>query len=111
MLAVGILGFPSVVVFFVLVFGSVIRQQWRNAVARKEEVERLLVLASEEAAMAEIESTVEYVSVPILKQYHQCAVCYCPTTTRCSRCKAIRYWLVLASFISIYLFIFIWVES
>lgn len=25
----------------------------------------------------------------------QCAVCFCPTTRRCARCKAVRYWYVL----------------
>lgn len=26
------------------------------------------------------------------KVQYQCAVCFSPTTTRCSKCKAVRYW-------------------
>ncbi|XP_076893955.1 ubiquitin carboxyl-terminal hydrolase 17-like isoform X1 [Bidens hawaiensis] len=35
-------------------------------------------------------ATPAYSSVPLSSQY-QCAVCFCPTTTRCAKCKAVRY--------------------
>ncbi|XP_011013097.1 PREDICTED: ubiquitin carboxyl-terminal hydrolase 17-like isoform X2 [Populus euphratica] len=67
------------------------RCKWRGAVARKEEIKRLLVLAAEEAARAEFEAAASYGTVPVLTNNYQCAVCFCPTTTRCARCKAVRY--------------------
>lgn len=106
MLVGGDLGFPYlvlvvVVVLFVPVIGFVVRRKWRHAAARREEIKRLLVLASEEAARAELEATVGYsvstatsaaaASSVSLKPQYQCAVCFCPTTTRCSKCKAVRY--------------------
>ncbi|KAJ9545362.1 hypothetical protein OSB04_025069 [Centaurea solstitialis] len=139
------LGLPNlvvlVVVFLVLpAIGFVIRQKWRHAEARREEIKRLLVLASEEAARAEIEANQGYfytatasssvpasdsgwvpasdsgwvpapesawvptaksawippttTSVPLVstvKPPYQCAVCFSPTSTRCAKCKAVRY--------------------
>ncbi len=98
-----LLGFPSLVVLFFTVIGFVIRRKWRLAMARKAEIKRLLVLAAEEAARAELEVSSGYgyrhgyvadpasAVAPISTSY-QCAVCYSPTTTRCARCKAVRYW-------------------
>uniref|UniRef100_A0A2P2L7B9 Ubiquitin carboxyl-terminal hydrolase 16-like n=1 Tax=Rhizophora mucronata TaxID=61149 RepID=A0A2P2L7B9_RHIMU len=96
MLLAGDLGFSSLVLVVCLVFpvaSLVIRRKWRLSVARTEEVRRLLVLASEEAARAELEATISHaaVSVPVSPNNYQCAVCYCPTTTRCARCKSVRY--------------------
>lgn len=97
-----LLGFPSLVVLFFTVIGFVIRRKWRLAMARKAEIKRLLVLAAEEAARAELEVSSGYgyrhgyvadsasAVAPISTSY-QCAVCYSPTTTRCARCKAVRY--------------------
>ncbi|KAL1308786.1 hypothetical protein HN51_050804 [Arachis hypogaea] len=99
------LGFsPSLVLVLLVCFvfpaiGLVVRHKWRLAVARSEEVRRLLVLAAEEAARAESEATYQYfdgadVSAPTSAapaKSNQCAVCFCPTTTRCSRCKAVHY--------------------
>ncbi|PON63476.1 Ubiquitinyl hydrolase [Parasponia andersonii] len=94
MLVAGALGFHSLVIvvcFLVPVaIGFVLRRKWRLAVARKEEIRRLVILASEEAARAELEAAAEYrVVSPV--SLNQCAVCYFPTTTRCARCKAVRY--------------------
>ncbi|KAG2698777.1 hypothetical protein I3760_07G164200 [Carya illinoinensis] len=93
------LGFPGLVLVACLVapvIGFIIRRKWQHALARKEEIKRLLVLASDEAARAELEATAGYGfgvdrAVPISTSYYQCAVCYSPTTTRCARCKAVRY--------------------
>ncbi|XP_009609184.1 ubiquitin carboxyl-terminal hydrolase 17 [Nicotiana tomentosiformis] len=66
MLVGGDLGFLSslVVAAFVAVFGPVlgfvVRRKWRRSVARREEIKRLLVLASEEAARAELLAAEEY---------------------------------------------------
>ncbi|XP_023748529.1 ubiquitin carboxyl-terminal hydrolase 17 [Lactuca sativa] len=138
------LGLPNLVVLvavFVIfpVIGFVIRRKLQHAAARNEEIKKLLILASEEAARAEIEATEGYffttnthtsipspdsawvpapesawvpapesawvpapesawvppkTSVPIvssLKPPYQCAVCFSPTSTRCAKCKAVRY--------------------
>ncbi|XP_043709597.1 ubiquitin carboxyl-terminal hydrolase 17-like isoform X2 [Telopea speciosissima] len=80
-------------VFPVLGLGFFVRRKWRLAVARREDIMRRAVLASEEAVRAELEAAAEFgvaVSVSVARPF-QCAVCYCPTTTRCSRCKAVRY--------------------
>ncbi|KAK8624234.1 hypothetical protein V6N13_065585 [Hibiscus sabdariffa] len=94
MLLVGDLGFSSLVLVVLLVLpliGFFVRRKWRLSVAKQAEIQRLLILASEETARAELEATVGYGAVSISRNYHQCAVCYCPTTTRCARCKAVRY--------------------
>lgn len=103
MLAQGIYYYFNLVISFLclvglfspVVIGYVIRRKCRLAAARKEEIKRLLVLASEEAARAELESSSGYnnigaVSISSSPPY-QCAVCYFPTTTRCAQCKAVRY--------------------
>lgn len=108
-----ILGFQSLFLVFIAAIGFFIRRKWLLSVARKAEIKRLLVLAAEEAARAELEASAGYgysysysyshspspadsvsaaaSAAPISTNY-QCAVCYSPTTTRCARCKAIRYW-------------------
>ena len=95
------LGFPSLVVVLlacvvVPAIGFVVRLKWRRAVARAEEVRRLLVLAAEESARAESEAAYQYYdgAVSVAAKSNQCAVCFCPTTTRCARCKAVHYWYV-----------------
>ncbi|KAJ4963302.1 hypothetical protein NE237_023241 [Protea cynaroides] len=102
MLVSGNLGFTDLILvsfFFVVVpvfvVGFIIRRKWRLAVARREEIKRLVVLASEEAARAEFEAAVEYgaavsVARSVPRQF-ECAICFCPTTKSCSRCKAVRY--------------------
>lgn len=83
------LGFCPVIWF-------VVSRKWRRASARAEEIKRLLVLASEEAAKAEIEVNSGYAysfseSVSPHPSIYRCAVCFFPTTTRCARCKSVRY--------------------
>ncbi|KAF3439217.1 hypothetical protein FNV43_RR17492 [Rhamnella rubrinervis] len=90
MLVPGIVGLRSLLLVFVLVAFLLIRRKWRNAVAKKEEIMRLVAMASEEAAMAEVEATSVYDSVLPPRPF-QCVICYCPTTMRCSQCKAVRY--------------------
>lgn len=95
MLFIWDLGFPSLVLVLSLLLpliGFFVRRKWQFSVARQAEIKRLLILASEEAARVELEATIEYGTVSISRNYHQCAVCYCPTTTRCARCKGVRYW-------------------
>ncbi|PON38803.1 Ubiquitinyl hydrolase [Parasponia andersonii] len=90
MLVSGILGFHGLLFSFLLVAFALIRRKWRNDAAKEEEVLRLLAMASEESAMAEVEFTALYDPV-VAPRPHQCAVCYSPTTMRCSQCKSVRY--------------------
>lgn len=88
------LGFRVAALFIFVVFpaiGFVIRRKWRLAVARKEEINRLLVLASEEAARAELEATIGYTAAVPAPLYRQCPVCFVPASNRCARCKSVYY--------------------
>uniref|UniRef100_A0A6N2MGW4 USP domain-containing protein n=1 Tax=Salix viminalis TaxID=40686 RepID=A0A6N2MGW4_SALVM len=82
----GDLGFSSLVVlvFCVVVIPVgwfVIRCKWLGAVARKEEIKRLMVLAAEEAARAEFEATVSSGKCQIIhwRQGHKEECCPPPT--------------------------------
>ncbi|KAI9165768.1 hypothetical protein LWI28_020069 [Acer negundo] len=88
MLVPGILGFQGLLFISLFLFFLFIRQKWKNAEARKAEIAQLLAVAAEESFMAEVEFANQYIPMPKL---YQCAVCFSPTTTRCSRCKAVRY--------------------
>nr|XP_010942663.1 ubiquitin carboxyl-terminal hydrolase 17 [Elaeis guineensis] len=94
----GDLGRAGAALVLVLVVGPVlalvVRRRWRLAVARQEEVRRLVLLAAEEAERAEMEAALAYAAEPAAVEAPArpvCAVCFSPTTTRCSRCKAVRY--------------------
>jgi ubiquitin carboxyl-terminal hydrolase 36/42 len=95
--ALAILGFQSLLFAVVLASFFAIRHKWKNAAAKKEEIMRLVAMASQEAAMAEFQATTLYAPVPVSSPYH-CAVCFSQTTMRCSKCKSVRYWFVLLSF-------------
>lgn len=100
MLLAGVLGFQNLVLAVCLavpVIVLVARRKWQLSVARNEEIKRLLILASEESARAELEAAVEYGSAVVTVSPNQCAVCFFPTTTRCARCKAVRYWYVIST--------------
>lgn len=98
MLLVLDLGLSSLVLVISLLaiplVGFVVRRQWRLAALRREEIRRLLIHASEEAARVEREASVEFSFAPVVANSFYCPVCYCPALTRCSRCKAVRYWYV-----------------
>lgn len=74
-----------------LLVGFVILRKWkRDRTAKRAEIRKLLRLAEEEAARVEAEAVVEYTYSAAVTPL-QCAVCFSPTTTRCSRCKAVKY--------------------
>jgi len=98
MLVPGDLGFRVAAFFIFVVFpaiGFVVRRRWRLAVARREEINRLLVLAAEEAARAELEATIGYTATVPAPLYRQCPVCLVPASNRCARCKSVYYWYVV----------------
>ncbi|XP_074579330.1 ubiquitin carboxyl-terminal hydrolase 17-like isoform X2 [Curcuma longa] len=95
------LGFSVVALVVFLLLLLLARRWWRRAGARRAEVMRLALLAAEEAAQAEEESSRVALGCRRLfpaaaggvagPRLGVCAVCHCPTTTRCSRCKAVKY--------------------
>lgn len=88
------LGFRVAVFFLFVVFPAiffVFRRKWRLAEARREEINRLLVLASEEAARVELEATFGYTATIPVPFHRQCPVCYAPASNRCARCKSVYY--------------------
>jgi ubiquitin carboxyl-terminal hydrolase 36/42 len=106
MLIFEILGLQGFVYLFLLLGFVVIRYVWKNAETKKEDVMMLVQdTAAEMEAYADspsfsatyddsnLNSISNSNSVPVSELY-QCAVCYSPTTMRCSRCKAVRYWFV-----------------
>ena len=94
------LGLNGLLCGLVLAAFLAIRRRWRSAAAREDEVMQLLAMASDETAMAVAEAELAAASIPggvapPPPPFH-CAVCYCPTTMRCSQCKSVRYWFVLS---------------
>ncbi|KAH9309646.1 hypothetical protein KI387_037557, partial [Taxus chinensis] len=69
--------------------------KWKSSASRKAKIRKLLLLVAEEAGKAEAEAkaaAADYTTTStMLDRLNQCAVCFGPTTSRCSRCKAVRY--------------------
>ncbi|XP_022879668.1 ubiquitin carboxyl-terminal hydrolase 17-like isoform X1 [Olea europaea var. sylvestris] len=86
-----------IIVGILLIFCLVVCQKWKNATAKREEILGLVTMASEkEAEIADIIAVEDFKSSPLpppvrIEKRYYCAVCLCPTTTRCSQCKAVRY--------------------
>lgn len=94
-----VLGFQGVVYVFLLVGFLVARCMWRNnnGEDRKEEIFRLVdsgMASSHEGGLVEMEASSVESSFGKGSNGFQCVVCYSPTTMRCSKCKAVRYWFV-----------------
>ncbi|KAF6167473.1 hypothetical protein GIB67_031674 [Kingdonia uniflora] len=65
---------------------------WNESAKKKERISLLAKMASEEALRVEAMGNVsiEPSGFPV-DSFHECARCSSPATTRCSRCKAVRY--------------------
>lgn len=84
---------PVISLLLLPLIGFVVaRRKWRLAALRREEIRRLVIHASEEAARVELEASAEFSFVPVTTNSFYCPVCFSPALTRCSRCKAVRYW-------------------
>lgn len=104
-LLLGLPGPAHLLLLFFFVFcaapavGFAVRRRLRIDAARRDEVLRLAAFAAEESDRAEREAALEYyaecAAAAVAAPRHQCAVCFRPTTTRCARCKAVRYWSVI----------------
>ncbi|MBA0861065.1 hypothetical protein Goshw_024046 [Gossypium schwendimanii] len=67
--------------------------KWSEASKKQEQISLLAQLAAEEALRAETMAAASVIPlVPSSKNVlHACAWCFGPATTRCSRCKAVKY--------------------
>ncbi|XP_052887301.1 ubiquitin carboxyl-terminal hydrolase 15-like isoform X2 [Gossypium arboreum] len=67
--------------------------KWSEVSKKRDKVSLLAHLAAEEALRAETMAAASVIPVvPVPKKgLHVCARCFGPSTTRCSRCKAVRY--------------------
>ncbi|OVA13464.1 Ubiquitin carboxyl-terminal hydrolases family 2 [Macleaya cordata] len=67
--------------------------KWNEVAKKKERISLLAQLAAEEALRAEALATASVIPVEISSKtgFHVCARCFGPATTRCSRCKSVRY--------------------
>ncbi|PPR93511.1 hypothetical protein GOBAR_AA27167 [Gossypium barbadense] len=67
--------------------------KWSEASKKQEQISLLAQLAAEEALRAEAMAAASVIPlVPSSKNgLHACAWCFGPATTRCSRCKAVKY--------------------
>lgn len=72
--------------------------KWSEVSKKREKVSLLAHLAAEEALRAETMAAASVIPVvPVPKKgLHVCARCFGPATTRCSRCKAVRYWYIIS---------------
>jgi hypothetical protein len=71
-------------------------QQARKRAERYKDARRLQSLAAEEPRREEEQANAEYKSMLATSV---CTVCLNPSTKKCSRCKAVRYWYIsLSSF-------------
>lgn len=113
------LGFAVVALALCLLLMLLVRRRWRRTEARRAEVMRLALLAAEESVQAEE----EYLRVVLGRggimpaaesgvaglRLGVCAVCDSPTTMRCSRCKAVRYWFVVFNSVNLEIIGLLWV--
>lgn len=71
--------------------------KWSEATKKRERISLLAQVVAEEALRAETMAAAN--AVPFMASsksgFHACARCFAPATTRCSRCKSVRYWYVL----------------
>jgi hypothetical protein len=90
---------PALFLVFVVLplLAYVLLGKWSEASKKRERVSLLAQLASEEALRAEAMAVAD-VFPPVSSSkngLHACARCSRPATTRCSRCKSVRYWYAL----------------
>lgn len=67
--------------------------KWSEATKKRERISLLAQVVAEEALRAETMAAAN--AVPFMASsksgFHACARCFAPATTRCSRCKSVRY--------------------
>ncbi|KAL8242612.1 hypothetical protein R6Q59_012914 [Mikania micrantha] len=83
-------------VFVVLpIIAYILLGKWSEVSKKKEKIMVLAQIAAQESLRAE--AMVAAIDVPlvsvskVINGFHECASCFSPATTRCSRCKVVRY--------------------
>ena len=74
--------------------------KWSESAKKRERISVLAHLAAEEARRAEAMAVADVIppvaptkNVASTKNgLHACARCFSPATTRCAKCKSVRYW-------------------
>lgn len=81
--------------------------KWSETTKNRERISLLAQLAAEEAFEAEAMATASVIPIVATSKnvLHVCARCSAPSTTRCSRCKSVRYWYYLFLFCLTYFII------
>ncbi|PON46263.1 Ubiquitinyl hydrolase [Parasponia andersonii] len=86
---------PALFVFLVVLplVAYVLLGKWSEAAKKRERISLLAELAAEEARRAEAMAVADVIPLaPSTKNgNHACARCFGPATTRCSKCKSVRY--------------------
>ncbi|XP_060669038.1 ubiquitin carboxyl-terminal hydrolase 15 isoform X2 [Ziziphus jujuba] len=86
---------PSLFLFLVVLplVVYVLLGKWGEATNKRERVNLLAQLAAEEARRAEAMAVADVIPPvsPSKNVLHLCARCFNPATTRCARCKSVRY--------------------
>lgn len=87
---------PALFLFFVVfpLVAYYLLGRWSELSKKKETSSLLANCDAEESFRAESMTAATLIPlVPLTKVgIHECARCYAPSTTRCSRCKSVRYW-------------------
>lgn len=67
--------------------------KWSEATKKRERISLLAQVAAEEAFKAETMATADTISLMAFSKngLQACARCFAPSTTRCSKCKSVRY--------------------
>ncbi|XP_042478577.1 ubiquitin carboxyl-terminal hydrolase 15-like [Macadamia integrifolia] len=67
--------------------------KWNEVAKKKDRVSLLAQVAAEETLLAEAVPTASVIPVVVCTKsgFHECARCFGPAKTRCSRCKSVRY--------------------
>ncbi|WOL00726.1 ubiquitin carboxyl-terminal hydrolase 15-like [Canna indica] len=86
---------PALFIFLVVIplFTYILLGRWNEATKKKARISILAQLAAEEAFQVEAMASADV--LPVLPSsrtgLHECARCFAPATTRCSKCKSVRY--------------------
>lgn len=102
------------VLFLVLIVLPVVTYillgRWTEAAKKKNRISLLAQLASEEAFRVEAMTSADVIPPLVSSKtgFYVCARCFAPATTRCSKCKSIRYWYDLFSFVLCHLLAIYW---
>ncbi|CAL9748066.1 unnamed protein product [Musa acuminata subsp. burmannicoides] len=86
---------PALFIFLVVLplFTYFLLGKWNESAKKKARIGILAQLSAEEAYQIEPTTSVHVPLVlpPSKTGFHECARCFAPATTRCSRCKSVRY--------------------